>query len=60
MTDFAFMTHYLVAIEDPVAAIPLSVRLHALKITEKIKDNGSSKLHHVSAMQADITCTLES
>lgn len=32
-----FLTQYLVAVEDPVAAIPLGVRPHTLKITEKIE-----------------------
>lgn len=33
----AFWTQYLVAVEDPVAAILLGVRPHTLKITEKIE-----------------------
>lgn len=33
----ASLTQYLVAVEDPVAAIPLGVRPHTLKITEKIE-----------------------
>lgn len=32
-----FLTQYLVAVEDPVAAILLGVRPHTLKITEKIE-----------------------
>lgn len=31
----AFWDQYLVAVEDPVTAIPLGVRPHTLKITEK-------------------------
>ena len=62
----ALRTHYLVTIEDPVAAILLSVRLHTLKITDidkKIffkKMPGSPKIHHISAMRADVPSTLES
>lgn len=63
MTLFAFMTEYLVAIEDPVAAIPLGVCPHTLKITKKKKGAGSSKLLYITAMRTysfDVTSTLES
>lgn len=53
------MTQYLVAVEDPVAAVLLGVRPHALEITEKT-NGGVIRASPRRCYACRLTCTLES